>query len=101
MKPNRFPVFGGRGGGESSDDLPPVLFRLGGRGLPSARLRCSYFCLMNRSIAESTSSASRGIGGLMFLGLYTLLEAMFPVRFMLWYLLVSIELFLILRLTST
>lgn len=83
VKPNRFPVFGGNGGGESSDGLPPILSRLGGRGLPSANDRCSYFCLINRSIAGSTSSASIGIEGLIFLGLYTLFEAMLPVRFIL------------------
>ena len=92
VKPNRFPVFGGNGGGESSDSLPPVLSRLGGRGLPSANDRCSYFCLMNRSIAGSTSSASMGIEGLIFLGLYTLFEATFPVRFIFWYPSASINL---------
>jgi hypothetical protein len=37
---------------------------------------------MNLSIAESASSASMGIGGLAFEGLYIRLEATFPIRLM-------------------
>lgn len=83
-KPNRLPVFGGRGGGcESSEErlVYPESCRLGGFGFPSSRILYSYFCRINLSIAESTSSTSMGIGGFTPLGLYNLFTALFPLRF--------------------
>lgn len=68
--PNNFPVFGGSGGGEPSGDLGGgEAWRLGGLGFPSSRERCWYFWRMKRSMQESSSSMSVGIGGLTFLGL--------------------------------
>jgi hypothetical protein len=58
LKPNLLPVFGGRGGGWSSEFVLPVLFRTG-----ALTARSMYFCLMNLSIAESASSTSNGMGG--------------------------------------
>lgn len=64
LKPNRLPVFGGSGGGVSSDEVLPVLCFLA-----PARDRCIYFERMNLSIAGSTSSASTGMGGFLLSGL--------------------------------
>jgi hypothetical protein len=64
LKPNLLPVFGGRGGGWSSEFVLPVLCFAGGLTDLS-----TYFCRMNLSIAESASSASKGIGGRVFWGL--------------------------------
>ncbi len=61
LKPNLLPVFGGRGGGWSSEFVLPVLCLVGGLTALSW-----YFCRMNLSIAESASSASKGTGGLVF-----------------------------------
>ncbi len=80
LKPNLLPVFGGSGGGLSSEFVLPVLFRAG----PSNTLSW-YFFRMNLSIAESASSASNGIGGLVLLGLYMRFEATFPTRFIFYY----------------
>jgi len=41
-----------------------------------------YFCRINLSIAESASSASNGMGGFVFVGLYIRFDAMLPTRFM-------------------
>ena len=43
---------------------------------------CSYFCLMNLSMALSTSSISIGIWGFVFRGLYVLFDSVLPTRFM-------------------
>ena len=57
LKPNLDPVFGGNGGGWSSEFELPVSCR--------AATACSwYFARINLSIAESASSISNGIGGL-------------------------------------
>lgn len=79
-KPNRLPVFGGRGGGWSSvePELLPVSLDFIGVGAAFE----VYFCRINLSIAESASSASNGIGGLVFVGLYILFDAILPTRFM-------------------
>lgn len=61
LKPNLLPVFGGSGGGWSSEFVLPVLCLVGGFAALS-----TYFCRMNLSIAESASSASKGTGGLVF-----------------------------------
>ena len=61
LKPNRLPVLGGSGGGWSSEFVLPVLCRVG-----ALMVRSWYFCRMNLSIAASTSSASKGIGGFAF-----------------------------------
>lgn len=60
-KPNRLPVLGGRGGGWSSEFVLPVFCLV-----CALIVRSWYFCRMNLSIAASTSSASKGIGGLVF-----------------------------------
>lgn len=67
LRLNLLPVFGGSGGGWSSELVLPVFWR----DCPCANgfLLSAYFCRINRSIAESASSASIGIGGLVFLGL--------------------------------
>lgn len=76
LKPNLLPVFGGRGGGWSSEFVLPVFCRA------CALTTLSwYFCLMNLSIAESASSASNGTGGLVLSGLYIRFDATFPTRF--------------------
>lgn len=73
LNPNFLPGFGGKGGGSSLQEPVPVLpvfCRNAGAGAtPSANVRCSYFCRMNFSIAESTISASIGMSGLVFFGL--------------------------------
>lgn len=80
-KPNRFPGFGGNGGGRSSMELVlPVFCRVVGRDSPNDL--CSYFWRRNRSIAPSTSSTSIGMFGLTFPGLYNRFDATLPVRFM-------------------
>lgn len=62
LNPNLLPVFGGSGGGWSSElELLPVSFR--------EAARSEYFPRINLSIAESASSASKGIGGFALLGL--------------------------------
>lgn len=61
LKPNLCPGFGGRGGGWSSEFVLPVLCLTGGFAALSW-----YFCLMNLSIAESVSSASKRTGGRWF-----------------------------------
>lgn len=67
--PKRFVGFGGRGGGLSSTELElPVFDRVPGRE-SFMKVRCSYFCRMNLSIALSTSSMSIGICGFMLRGL--------------------------------
>jgi hypothetical protein len=67
--PNRFPGFGGSGGGRSSTELVlPVFCLVPGRDSLENAL-CSYFCRMNLSITPSTSSISIGICGLVFRGL--------------------------------
>jgi hypothetical protein len=77
LKPNLLlPVLGGRGGGWSSELVLPVFCRV-----CVLIARSWYFCRMNLSIAESTSSASKGIAGLLFWGLYIRLDATFPTRF--------------------
>jgi hypothetical protein len=66
--------FGGRGGGVPSSES-------GLLGLPEERTVATllvYFCLMNRSIAESASSASMGTGGFRFSALYIWFEATLP-----------------------
>lgn len=64
-KPNRLLGFGGSGGGCSSELLVlPVYCCTIGLAAPLTKAFCSYFCRMNFSIAESTSSTSKGIGGL-------------------------------------
>lgn len=73
---NRDGVFGGSGGGvPSSDSVLPVSCFGACRAGPVPM----YFARMNRSMAESTSSASMGTGGFLFSGLYRLLDAMFPI----------------------
>lgn len=57
--------------------------REGTTGRPSTKLLSTYFFLTKRSMAESISSASRGMSGCLFLGLNSLFEAIFPRRFML------------------
>ena len=79
--PNLRPGLGGGGGGWSSElPVPPVCTRAVGclAAAPAMYDFCSYFCLMKRSIAESTSSTSRGIGGFVFEGLKFLLELALP-----------------------
>ncbi len=76
LKPNLLPVFGGSGGGLSSEFVLPVLFRAG-----PFRTLSWYLFLINLSIAESASSTSNGIGGLVLLGLYMRFEVTFPIRF--------------------
>lgn len=81
-KPKRLPGFGGNGGGRSSAELVlPVFCLVPGRDSPERAL-CSYFCRIQRSNAPSTSSISIGMFGLTLFGLYILLEATFPTRFM-------------------
>jgi hypothetical protein len=77
---NLGPFFGGRGGG-SSELVLPVLCRVVDRALPPENARCSYFCRMNLSIVESTSSTSIGIDGFAFCGLNSRFEVMLPIRF--------------------
>ena len=80
-KPNFRPGFGGGGGGLSSElAVPPVyvLCAADRAGAPAAKALCSYFCLMNRSIAESTSSTSIGTWGRELPGLYCWFELTFP-----------------------
>ena len=80
--PKRPLGFGGNGGGRSSELVLPVFCRVPGR--ESLRyILCSYFALMYRSIALSTSSISMGICGLTLRGLYVLLDSTLPMRFML------------------
>jgi hypothetical protein len=62
LNPNLLPVFGGNGGGISSEFVLPV-------SCLAAAALSAYFCLMKRSIAASASSASMGMGGLVFWGL--------------------------------
>lgn len=64
LKPNRLPVLGGKGGGWSSEFVLPVFCRV-----CVLIERSWYFCRMNLSMAVSTSSASKGMGGLAFVGL--------------------------------
>lgn len=72
-------VFGGKGGGVSSDPVLPVWFlRIDDNAW------FAYLARIKRSMAESTSSASSGTGAFLFSGLYSLLEAMFPTFFMFW-----------------
>ena len=79
--PKRPLGFGGNGGGRSSELVLPVFCRVPGR--ESLRyILCSYFALMYRSIALSTSSISMGICGLTLRGLYVLLDSTLPMRFM-------------------
>lgn len=61
LKPNLLPVFGGNGGGSSEFVLPLLCCRIG-----ALTALCWYFCRINLSMAESASSASKGIGGLVF-----------------------------------
>ena len=58
------PVLGGRGGGgpSSESEVLPVPFFFAS----PFRDFCIYLALMNRSIAESASSASMGTGGFLF-----------------------------------
>lgn len=77
LNPNLLPVFGGNGGGWSSEFVLPVLCLAGAFTDLS-----TYFCLMNLSNAESASSTSNGIGGFVFWGLYIRFDAVFPNRFM-------------------
>jgi hypothetical protein len=79
--PKRPLGLGGNGGGLSSELVLPVFCRVPGR--ESLRyILCSYFALMYRSMAPSTSSISMGICGLMLRGLYVLLDSTLPIRFM-------------------
>jgi hypothetical protein len=67
--PNLLPVFGGSGGGVSSDSVLPVVpvsCRTGACARPPPKLLSWYFCLINRSMAESASSASNGMAGFAF-----------------------------------
>lgn len=74
------PVFGGGGGGTPSSDS--ALRR--DRPFPFAlAVFVTYFALMNRSMAESASSASTGTGGCLLSGLYILFEALLPTFFIL------------------
>lgn len=77
LNPNLIPVLGGRGGGWSSEFVLPVCCCVCALGV-----RSWYFCLINLSIAESASSASKGMGGLAFCGLYIRFDEAFPTRFM-------------------
>ena len=65
-------VGGSSGLGEGCVDcvkLGDTSARDGGSGRPSTRLFSWYFFRIYRSMAESTSSASRGISGCLFFGL--------------------------------
>lgn len=73
------PVLGGGGGGTPSSDSALRL----DRPFPPLAVLDTYFALMNRSMAESASSASTGTGGCLLSGLYILLEAVLPTFFML------------------
>src|ERR1700761_4595695 len=91
--PKILPFFEGTGGGGESGssrggreeyEVGELSSRRGGSGFPSARLFSWYFLRINLSMAESASSASRGMSGFLFLGLYALFTAMLPLRFMLY-----------------
>lgn len=77
LEPNLLNVFGGSGGGVSSDSVLPVLCLL-----VEARGLFIYLARINRSIAVSASSASIGTGGRLFVGLYVLFDATLPTFFM-------------------
>lgn len=80
--PNRASGLGGGGGGLSSVDLVlPVLLTAANAGMSPTSFLCWYFCLMNFSIAPSTSSGSRGIVGFTFRGFRWRLEAVLPTLF--------------------
>ena len=73
LRPNLLPVLGGGKGGWSSEFVLPVSCLFAARS--------AYFPRMKRSIAESASSASIGIGGFALLGLYIRFEMVLPTRF--------------------
>jgi len=66
LKPNLLGVLGGRGGGVSSDSVLPVVCDGVALGVD---VLLAYFKRINRSMAESASSASTGTGGFLFWGL--------------------------------
>ena len=72
--PNLLGVFGGNGGGVSSDPVLPVSCLRDDELSPVVM----YLALIYRSMAESASSASIGTGGLLPSGLYILLEVTLP-----------------------
>lgn len=89
VKPNFFDGLGGKSGGSSVNEprsvpVLPVFCLVAGAALRSCpdNARVSYFCLMYFSTAASTSSASIGMSGLTFFGLYSLLLARLPTFFM-------------------
>ncbi len=67
-RPKRLGVFGGIGGGISSDSELPVSCRTGA-GADEENALLMYFWRMKRSMAESASSTSTGTGGLCACGL--------------------------------
>lgn len=83
-RPNFLPGFGGKGGGGSSAELilaVPVLLMVARLPTPPENSLNSYLRRMKRSMAPPTSSASIGISGFVFPGLYFLLDTMLPVFF--------------------
>ena len=84
-KPNFFAGLGGRGGGWSSAELMlvlPVLCIVARRAVPETNSLNSYLRRMKRSMTPPASSASIGMSGLIFPGLYFLFDRVLPTFFM-------------------